>query len=105
MTKIDKLSDYVFDLNLSMVVSKYNLVGNTKEWWVDIGATRHICSNKWLFSTYKPVDNEEQLYMGNSSSSKVEGHGKVILKMTSGKEIALHDVLHVHDFRKNLVSG
>ena len=49
--------------------------------------------------------NGEQLFMGNSSSSKVEGQGKVVLKMTSGKELTLNDVLHVLAIRKNLVSG
>ena len=58
-----------------------------------------------MFSTYKPVEQNEELFMGNSSSSKVEGRGKVILKMTSGKELTLNDVLHVPDICKNLVSG
>ena len=43
--------------------------------------------------------------MGNSSSSKVEGQGKVVLKMTLDKELTLNDVLHVPEIRKNLVSG
>ena len=43
--------------------------------------------------------------MGNSSTSKVEGVGKVALKMTSGKVVTLNDVLHVPDIHKNLVSG
>ena len=43
--------------------------------------------------------------MGNSSTSKVEGKGKVILKMTSRKELILNDDLHVPEIRKNLVSG
>ena len=48
---------------------------------------------------------EEQLFMGNSSTSKIEEKGKVILKMTSGNDLTLNDVLHVPDIRKNLVSG
>ena len=43
--------------------------------------------------------------MGNSAVSKVDGKGKVILKWTSGKELALNDVLHVPDIRNNLISG
>ena len=43
--------------------------------------------------------------MGNSSSSKVEGQGKVVLKMTSGKELTLNNMLHVPEIQKNLVSG
>ena len=98
--------DDVSDMNLSAVVSEVNFIGsNTKEWWVDTGATRHVCSDKKMFSSYQTIDNGEQLFMGNSSSSKVEGQGKVVLKMTSGKELTLNDVLHVPDIRKNLVSG
>ncbi|CAA0824983.1 Uncharacterized mitochondrial protein AtMg00300, partial [Striga hermonthica] len=45
------------------------------------------------------------LHMGNSSSSDVAGVGIVVLKLTSGKELKLKDVLHVPNIRKNLVSG
>ena len=101
MTKVDDVSD----MNLSTVVFKVNFIGsNTKEWWVDIGATHHVCSDKKMFSSYQTIDNGEQLFMGNSSSSKVEGQGKVVLKMTSGKELTLNDVLHVPEIRKNPVS-
>ena len=48
---------------------------------------------------------EENLFMGNSTTSKVEGQGKIILKMTSGNEITLNDVLYVPDIIKNLISG
>ena len=96
----------VLDMNLSAVVSEVNFIGsNTKEWWVDTGVIRHVCSAKKMFSSYQTIDNGEQLFMGNSSSSKVEGQGKVVLKMTSGKELTLNDVLHVPKIRKNLVSG
>ena len=81
------------------------MVGNTKEWWVDTRATRHICSNKKMFSSYEAINDGEQLFMGNSSTSKIEGKGKVILKMTSGKELTLNDVLHVPEIQNNLVSG
>ncbi|KAK9942775.1 hypothetical protein M0R45_008423 [Rubus argutus] len=105
MAEEDKLSIGISDINLSAVVSEVNLISNTNEWWVDTGATRHICFDKKMFTTYEEVEQGEQLFMGNSSTSKVEGQGKVILKMTSGKEITLKDVLHVPDIRKNLVSG
>ena len=71
---------------------------------MDTGATRHVCLYKKMFLSYHSIDNGEQLFMGNSSS-KVEGQGKVVLKMTSGKELTLNDVLHVPEIRKNLVSG
>ena len=91
--------------SLSAVVSEVNLITNNKDWWVDTGATRHICSEKLLFSEYQKLEQDEQLVMGNSAISKVEGKGKVILKWTSGKELTLNDVFHVPDIRKNLISG
>ena len=90
-------------MSFSIVVAEVNLVGNTKEWWVDTGATRHICSDKKMFSSYEAIN--EQLFLGNSFTSKVEGKGKVILKMTSEKKLTLNDVLHVPEIQKNLVSG
>ena len=102
VTEVDDVSH----MNLSVVVSEVNFISsNTKEWWVDTGATHHVCSDKKMFSSYQTIDNGEQLFMGNSSSSMVEGQGKVVLKMTSGKELTLNDVLHLPEIRKNLVSG
>ncbi|XP_010559029.2 PREDICTED: probable WRKY transcription factor 19 [Tarenaya hassleriana] len=77
---------------------------NPREWWIDTGATHHICANKWMFTTYDTVTGES-CYMGNSAASKVEGKGSVNLKMTSGKKLTLTEVLHVPDIRKNLLSG
>ncbi|KAH9750232.1 hypothetical protein KPL71_013800 [Citrus sinensis] len=53
----------------------------------------------------KEVSNGEKLFMGNSATSEIEGQGKVILKMTSGKELTLNNVFYVPEIQKNLVSG
>ena len=92
--------------DLCAIISELNLVGsNPMEWFYDTGATRHICSNRDLFTTYKKSESEEKLFMGNDSTSKVEGVGKVLMRMTSGKDLTLNNVLHVPDIRKNLISG
>ena len=93
------------DLNLVCMVSESNMVSNGREWFVDTGATRHICAEKSMFSTYNKVTTGDQLFMGNSSTSCVEGKGNVVLKLTSGKELTLTNVLHVPEIRKNLISG
>ena len=44
---VDDITKDVSDINLTLVISKVNLVGsNPKEWWIDTGVTRHVCSNK-----------------------------------------------------------
>ncbi|XP_070017078.1 uncharacterized protein [Nicotiana sylvestris] len=42
--------------------------------------------------------------MGNNATTKIEGYGKIFLKITSGKVLTLNNVLHVPTIRKNLVS-
>ena len=72
---------------------------------VDSGATRHICVNKSMFTSYAAVgDGEEQVYLDDSRTTLIQGKGKVILKLTSWKTLALNDVLHVPSIRVNLVS-
>lgn len=92
------------DLNLTAVVFEANMVDNPRVWWVDSGATRHICSDKEMFSSYTPISGRK-LFMANNETSPVVGLGRVVLKMTSGKELTLVDVLHVPDVNKNLISG
>ena len=74
-------------MNLSIVVSEVNLVGsNPTEWWIDTGATRHVCLDMNMFTSFKLVDSGEKLFMGNSATSEIQGQGKVTLKMTSEKK-------------------
>ncbi|GKB24442.1 retrovirus-related pol polyprotein from transposon TNT 1-94 [Tanacetum coccineum] len=72
------------------MISEVNLVGsNNSGWWVDTGATRHVCADKSMFHSFRAVDNGEKLYMGNSATVDIKGEGDVILKMTSEKELKL----------------
>ena len=103
---MEDISNDVGDINLSAMVSEVNLVNsNPREWLIDTGSTRHICSDRSLFKAFEQLTTGEKLFMGNSATSEIEGQGKVILKMTSGKELTLNNVLYVPDIRKNLVSG
>ncbi|XP_022041823.1 uncharacterized protein LOC110944466 [Helianthus annuus] len=88
------------------MIEEVNAMGeNPKGWFVDTGATRHVCGDKALFSTFKEASGEEKLYMGNKATASIKGEGTVILKMTSGQELTLTNVLYVPEIRKNLVSG
>ncbi|CAN1841482.1 Retrovirus-related Pol polyprotein from transposon TNT 1-94, partial [Linum perenne] len=87
-----------------VVLSECNMVGNPREWWIDSGATRHVCVVNEMFSSYASSHAVEKLYMGNSSTTHIEGSKKICMKMTSGKAVTLNNVLHVREIRKNLVS-
>ena len=96
----------VSDIDLTIGISEVNLVGsNPKEWWINTGATHHVCSDKKMFLAFEPIEIGEKVIMGNSTTMKKQGQGKVVLKMMSGKELTVTNVLYVPKIRKNLVSG
>jgi len=45
--------------SLSAVVSEVNMTTNKKDWWVDTGTTKHICSEKILFAEYQKLEHDE----------------------------------------------
>ena len=85
---VDGITKDVSDIDITTVISEVNLVGsNPKEWWIDTSVTRHVCFDKKMFSTFKSIETGEKVFMGNSVTSDIKGQGKVILKMTSRKEL------------------
>ena len=103
---VDGITKDVSNINLIIVLSEVNLVGsNPKEWWIDTSATYHVCSDKKMFSTFEPTETGQKVFMGNSSTFEIKGQGKVVLKMTSGNELTLTNVLYVPEIYMNLVFG
>ncbi|GKF96603.1 hypothetical protein Tco_0292424, partial [Tanacetum coccineum] len=81
------------------------LTTNVVDWWYDTSCTKHICNSKRMFVSYQKVKELEPMFMGNRFSSKIKGKRKVILKLTSGKDLVLSNVLHVPNITKNMISG
>ncbi|GKG29305.1 hypothetical protein Tco_0416670, partial [Tanacetum coccineum] len=78
------------------MISEVNLVGtNHGGWWIDIGATCHVCTDKSMSHSFRAVDDGHKLYMGNYATADIKGEGDVVLKMTSEKELKLTNVLYV----------
>ena len=50
--------------NLIAVVTEVSFISDIKGWWIDTGATRHICSDANLLCKYNKITNGEQLYTG-----------------------------------------
>lgn len=74
------------------------------DWWIDIGATKHICANQSCFTSLQTAAGGSVL-MGNGVAAAVRGVGQVSLKLTSGKNLVLKDVLLVPAMTRNLLSG
>ncbi|GJZ85465.1 zinc finger, CCHC-type containing protein, partial [Tanacetum coccineum] len=74
-------------------------------WWIDSGATTHVCKDRCWFKTFEPVEDESVLYMGDEHFAPVHGKGSATLEFSSGKIVTLFNVLYVPKLRKNLVSS
>jgi hypothetical protein len=70
------------------------MVVNNSSWWVDTGATHYIYGDRNLFEKYEKVGDEIELYMGNSTTTKVVGKCTIELKFTYGKIVTLIDVFY-----------
>ncbi|KAK8914272.1 Protein FAR1-RELATED SEQUENCE 5 [Platanthera zijinensis] len=74
------------------------------DWWLDSGANVHTCFDRSCFSTFQDISGGSVI-LGDASSAKILGRGRVDLRLTFRKTLALHDVLFVPRVRKNLISG
>ncbi|KAJ9556888.1 LOW QUALITY PROTEIN: hypothetical protein OSB04_011502 [Centaurea solstitialis] len=88
--------------NQFISVVETHMVTNLEDWWVDTGATRHICNSRSLFDTYQEVKEKNQCsweMLLPQQSKEGEDH------VDFGKDLILTDVLHVPSLTKNLIYG
>nr|GEU78714.1 zinc finger, CCHC-type [Tanacetum cinerariifolium] len=80
-------------------------IPNTKvdaiAWWIDSGATTHVCKDRCWFKTFEPMEDGSTLYMGDEHFTHVHGKGSVALEFSSGKTVTLFNVLYVPKLRIN----
>lgn len=103
MEEIIQVAD---DLSLSTFIYEVNLIGsNSKEWWNDTSVICHMCSDRSLFTSFELIEKGEKLLIGKFATFDIQGKGKVILHMISGKTLTLNNILYVPEIQKNLMSG
>ncbi|GKA35084.1 zinc finger, CCHC-type containing protein, partial [Tanacetum coccineum] len=90
---------------VTYVYEAYFLQDDDVAWWVNSGATVHVCKDRCWFKTYESLNDGSILHMKNESTALVHGRGCVDLKFSSRNIISLFNVLHVPNIRKNLLSS
>ncbi|CAM8922385.1 unnamed protein product [Rhodiola kirilowii] len=101
-TKIDTYSNVDYVSNFSEI---FAMQDDETSWWVDSGATAHVCRDKGLFKSFATTSEGRVLHMGDESTAPILGLGRVELEFSSGKIVVLCNVLFVPNIRKNIVSG
>jgi hypothetical protein len=57
--EVKELVDMVSNIQIGMI-TELNMTTNvvkTSDWWLDSGATIHVCNNKAWFKTYEELKN------------------------------------------------
>ncbi|GJY23715.1 zinc finger, CCHC-type containing protein [Tanacetum coccineum] len=91
--------------SISLIYEAFYVQVDAITWWIDSGATTHVCKDRCWFKTYEPVEDVYVLYIGDDHFSPDHGKGSVVLEFSFGKSITLFNVLYVPKLRKNLISG
>ncbi|GJY18442.1 zinc finger, CCHC-type containing protein [Tanacetum coccineum] len=89
---------------VSVISDAFYVQDDEVAWWVDSGATSHVCKDLRWFQVCKSIKDGSFVKMGNVATEPIKGIGRVLLTFTSGKTLCLDNVLYVPGIRKNLVS-
>nr|GEV01052.1 zinc finger, CCHC-type [Tanacetum cinerariifolium] len=65
-------------------------------WWIDSGATTHVCKDHCWFKTYEPVEDMSVLYMGDDHFAPVHGKGSDMCTIKEC-EMSKDDLIHAID--------
>lgn len=88
--------------NFAFTVSKME-----KNWYIDSGASAHICCERKSFVNFDP-NYKAKIVMANGENIETKGKGKVVLNLLNEKDetvtATLHDVLYIPEVEGNLLS-
>ena len=82
------------------MMARRNFPGEPDNWFVDCGATDHMCYDKDSFTIYQSLDRLKPIYLGDSSVVNAYGVGLIRI----GDRVILYNVLYVPDLDITLLS-
>ncbi|KAE8706666.1 hypothetical protein F3Y22_tig00110388pilonHSYRG00007 [Hibiscus syriacus] len=72
-------------------------------WYLDTGASNHMCGHKHLFVDMQEIE-EGHVSFGDASKVQVKCQDKICFSQKDGKEGSIEDVYYVHDLKSNILS-
>jgi hypothetical protein len=94
-----KGEDYITFVDESLYV---NFSLNT--WWIDSGATVHVCNSlKGFVMKTSTRKGEQSLKVADGKEAYVEAVGSIVLHLHSGFTLHLNNVLYVPSLKRNLI--
>jgi hypothetical protein len=72
-------------------------------WLIDLGASYHMNPHKEWFYEYEKFDGDD-VFLGDDSTAKILGRGRVKLLLKDGRIRTLVEVLHIPKLSRSLTS-
>ncbi|KAH9725877.1 hypothetical protein KPL70_008036 [Citrus sinensis] len=103
--KSEEICAMVSEMQIGMITETNMAEIRSYDWWLDSGATVHVCNDKKIFLSYKEETEGQMVLMRKNNAAIVARKGVVEINFTSGKKVTLYNVFHVPSVRKNLISA
>ncbi|KAK8318181.1 hypothetical protein V6Z12_A13G158100 [Gossypium hirsutum] len=87
---------------LLMAHNKVN-TNNNMVWYLDTGASNHMCGHKHLFKEMRKVETGDVSF-GDASKVEVKGQGTVCYLQKDGLVGSIQDLYYVPDLKSNILS-
>jgi hypothetical protein len=95
------------DMSETISLLHYSTLTGTIEddmWIIDSGASRHMTGDQARLSNLNEKKTSYKVELGDKSTYPVEGFGQASVKLKTGNNVHLSNVLYVPGLEKNLVS-
>lgn len=103
--KVEETTNLVTEDEEGFLLMAHNEVNtdNDTVWYLDSGASNHMCGNKHLFKEMRKVE-DGHVSFGDASKIEVKGQGTVCYLQKDGLVGSIQDVYYVPDLKTNILS-
>jgi len=91
------------DEGILMMANGGITMDNDMVWYIDTGASNHMCRHKHLFVDIREI-KDGHVTFGDSTKVPIKGKGKICFSQKDGKIGTMKDVYYVPDLKNNILS-
>ena len=78
-------------------------INNDTLWYLDSGASNHMCGHEYLFKKMQKIEDGHVLF-GDASKVKVKGRGTIHFLQKDGIMWSIQDVYYIPNLKTNILS-
>ena len=88
---------------LLLMAQNEDNINNDTLWYLDSGASNHMCGHEHLFKEIQKIENGHVSF-GDASKVEVKGRGTIHFLQKDGLMGSIQDVYYVPDLKTNILS-